>query len=191
MTFLYFLATTTLALTTITVQLFCLLVIVSGHHLFRPLCAVLSVRGLRCGGSAGGDKLRFPPPPAAAANGQHRGRYAVPCEQHNQSGHIRGVPHQHAGLDDPLAGAEQGEGAPVGLHPGQCGHGHHDRHEYRALLSTAEERLFEEQHQGNQEGEGDVRKYEGKQNRRITFMKTLVSVGCHLVAEHGSTCFSI
>lgn len=128
----------------------------AGCHLFRPLCAVLPLHWLCRGGAAGGVELRVPPPQADATYGQHRQRHAVPCQQHDQPGHVRGVQDQHAGLDDPLAGAEQGQGAAAGLHAGQCGHGHHDCHEHRPVLSPAPERLFEEQHTRDQEREGDV-----------------------------------
>lgn len=137
-----------------------------GDHLFRPLCAVLPLRGLCRGGPVGGDKLGVPPPQANAAYGQHRQRHAVPGQQHNQPGHIRGVPHQHAGLDDPLAGAQQGQGAPPGLHAGQRGYGHHDGHEYCPVLSATQERLFEEQYPGDQEGEGDVERRERRKGHK-------------------------
>lgn len=127
-----------------------------GNHLFRPLCAVLPLRWLFRGGAVGGDKLCVPPPQANAAYGQHCQRHVVPGQQHDQPGHVRGVPHQHAGLDDPLAGAQQGQGATPGLHAGQRGDGHHDGHEHCPLLSSTQERLFEEQHSGDQERERDV-----------------------------------
>lgn len=128
----------------------------AGGHLLRPVRAVGPLRRLRRGSAAGGAKLGLPPPPAAAAHGQHGQGHAVSCQQHHQPGHVRGVQDQHAGLDDPLAGAQQGQGAAAGLHARQRGHGHHDCHEHRALLPSAQERLPEEQHTGGQEGEGDV-----------------------------------
>lgn len=129
----------------------------AGGHLLRPVRAVGPLRGLRRGGAAGGAQLGVPPPAAAAAHGQHGQGHAVPRQQHHQPGHVRGVPDQHAGLDDPLAGAQQGQGAAAGLHAGQREHGHHDRHEHRPVLPSAQERLPEEQHHaGGQEGEGDV-----------------------------------
>lgn len=135
-----------------------------GNHLFRPLCAVLPLHRLFRGGTAGGDKLRVPPSQANAAHGQHRQGHAVPSQQHGQLGHIRGVSHQHTGLDDPLAGAQQGQFAAPGLHAGQRGFGHHDGHEHCPLLSSTQERLFEEQHSGEQERERDVeRRYVPKQ----------------------------
>lgn len=127
-----------------------------GHHLLRPLRGVVSLRGILGGGLAGGDQLGVPPPPADPAHGQYGGEHALPRQQHHQPGHVRGFPHQHAGLDDPLAGAQQGQDSPAGLHAGQRGHGHHDRHEHHPLLPAAQERLFKEQHPGGQEGEGDV-----------------------------------
>lgn len=117
----------------------------------------MPLRGLLRGGPAGGDKLCVPPPQGDAAHVQHRQRHAVPGQQHHQPGHVRGVPHQHAGLDDPLAGAQQGQGAPRGLHTGQRGHGHHDGHEHCPVLPATQERLSEEvQDQGDQERQGDV-----------------------------------
>lgn len=77
-----------------------------GNHLFRPLCAVLSLHRLRRGGTVGGNQLRVPPPQTDPAHVQHVQGNHVPRQQHGQPGHVRGVPHQHAGLDDPLAGAE-------------------------------------------------------------------------------------
>lgn len=130
----------------------------AGDHLFRLLRAHLPLRGLLRGGPDGGDKLCVPPPQANAAYGRQRHEHAVPRQQHHQPGHVRGVPHQHAGLDDPLAGAQQGQRAAHGLHSGQRRHGRHDGHEYRAVLSATQERLFEEQHPGEQEGEGYVEK---------------------------------
>lgn len=127
-----------------------------GNYLLRPLCAVLPLRRLFRGGTSGGDQLCLPPPQANAAHGQHRQGHAVPSQQHGQLGHIRGVSHQHAGLDDPLAGAQQGQFAAPGLHAGQRGFGHHDSHEHCPLLSSTQERLFEEQYSGEQEGERDV-----------------------------------
>lgn len=135
--------------------LHCLLFI--GDLLFWPLCGVVSLRGICRGGPVGRDQLGVPPPAADHAHVQHCHRDVVPGEQHDQPGHVRGVPHQHAGLDDPLAGAQQGQGATAGLHSGQRGHGHHDRHEYCAVLSAAQERLFEEQHSGDEERQGDVK----------------------------------
>lgn len=111
----------------------------AGNHLFRPLCAVLPLRRILRGGPVGGDKLCVPPPQANSAHGQHRQRHAVPGQQHDQPGHVCGVPHQHAGLDDPLAGAQQGQGAVGGVHTGQRWTGHHDRHEHRVVLSPAQE----------------------------------------------------
>lgn len=128
-----------------------------GNHLFRPLCAVLPLRWIFRRGPVGGDKLCVPPPQANAAYGQHRQRHVVQSQQHDQPGHIRGVPHQHAGLDDPLAGAQQGQRATCGLHAGQCGFSHHDRHEHCPVLSSSQEWLLEEQHSGDQEREGDVK----------------------------------
>lgn len=144
-----------------------------GDHLFRPLRAVLPLCGLCRGGPVGGDKLCVPPPQADAAHGQHRQRHTVPGQQHDQPGHIRGVPHQHAGLDDPLARAQQGQGAPPGLHAGQRGYGHHDGHEYRPVLSATQERLFEEQHPRDQERERDVeRRGRGYTRRIFTYKHT-------------------
>lgn len=117
----------------------------------------MSLCGICSGGSVGGDKLCVPPPQTDPAYVQHCHRNAVPSQQHDEPGHICGVPHQHAGLDDPLAGAQQGQCAAPGIHTGQCGYGYHDSHEYCPLLSAAQERLFEEQQSGEQEGEGDVK----------------------------------
>lgn len=128
----------------------------AGNHLFRPLRHLVSLRWLRRGGPAGGAQLRVPPPQTDPAHGQHGREYASPRQQHDQLGHVRGFPDQHACLDDPLAGAQQGQRASPGVHAGQRGNGHHDRHEHHPLLSAAQERLFEEQHEGGQEGEGDV-----------------------------------
>lgn len=128
----------------------------AGGHLLRPVSADQPLHRLRGGGTAGGAQLGVPPPQAAAAHGQHGQGHDVPCQQHDQPGHVRGVQDQHAGLDDPLAGAQQGQGATSGLHAGQRRHGHHDRHEHRPLLPAAQERLPQEQHSGGQEGEGDV-----------------------------------
>lgn len=111
----------------------------AGGHLLRPVGAVQPLHRLLGGGAAGGAQLGFPPPQAAAAHGQHGQRHDVPRQQHHQPGHVRGVQDQHAGLDDPLAGAQQGQGAAAGLHAGQRGHGHHDRHEHRPLLPAAPE----------------------------------------------------
>ncbi|CAG11393.1 unnamed protein product [Tetraodon nigroviridis] len=127
-----------------------------GDHLFRPLRAVPPLHRLLRGGAAGGDQLRVPPPPADPAHVQHRQGHALPRQQHGQPGHVRGVPHQHAGLDDPLAGAQPGQGATGGLHAGQRGPGHHDPHEHRPVLPAPPERLLEERRPGEQEGEGDV-----------------------------------
>lgn len=128
----------------------------AGDHLFRPFSRLLSLRGLCRGGPAGGDQLCVPPLQADAAHGQHGHQHALPHQQHDQPGNVRGFPDQHAGLDDPLAGAQQGQRAPPGVHTGQCGNGHHDGHEHYPLLPAAQERLFKEQHTGRQEGEGDV-----------------------------------
>lgn len=128
----------------------------AGGHLLRPVGADQPLHRLCGGGAAGGAQLGVPPPQAAAAHGQHGQGHDVPRQQHHQPGHVRGVQDQHAGLDDPLAGAQQGQCAAASIHAGQRGHGHHDRHEHRPLLPAAQERLLEEQHSGGQEGEGDV-----------------------------------
>lgn len=148
----------------------------AGDHLLRPLCAVLPLCGLCCGGAAGGDQLGVPPPQAAPAYGQHCHWYTVPGQQHDQPGDVRGVPHQHPGLDDPLAGAQQGQGAPPSLHAGQRGYGHHDGHEHRPLLSAGQERLFEEQHPGDQERERDVKARKGRNTRRMWIINTFIAV---------------
>lgn len=127
-----------------------------GDHLFWPLRAVLPLHRLLRGGAAGGNQLGVPPPQANPAHVQHRQGHPLPHQQHGQPGHVRGVPHQHAGLDDPLAGAQQGQGAAGGLHAGQRGPGHHDRHEHRPVLPSPQERLPEERRPGEQEREGDV-----------------------------------
>ena len=136
-----------------------------GDHVLRHLGAVLPLRGLRRGGPPGGDQLGVPAPAADAAHGSAGVGHPLPGQQHRQPGHLRGVPHQHAGLDDALAGAEPGQRAPGLLHGGQRGHGHHDRHEHRALLSPAAQRLPEEQRSGGQEGEGDVRRRRRRMGR--------------------------
>lgn len=127
----------------------------AGDHVFRPFCHLLSLRGLRRGGPAGGDQLCVPPLQADASHGQHGRQHASPHQQHDQPGHLRGFPDQHAGLDDPLAGTQQGQRAPPGVHAGQRGNGHHDGHEHYPLLPAAQERLSKEQHAGRQEGEGE------------------------------------
>lgn len=129
-----------------------------GDYLFWPLCAVVPLRGLRCGGPVGWDKLSVPPPQANAAYGQPRRWHPVPGQQHHQLGHICGVSYQHASLDDPLVGAQQRQGAPPGLYAGQRGYGHHDSHEHRPVLSAAKERLLEEQNPGGKEWKRDVKR---------------------------------
>lgn len=116
----------------------------------------MSLHRLRRGGPVGGAQLCVPSLQTDPAHGQHGGEYASPRQQHDQPRHVRGLPDQHAGLDDPLAGAQQGQRASPGVHAGQRGNGHHDGHEHHPLLSAAQERLFKEQHEGGQEGEGDV-----------------------------------
>lgn len=147
-----------------------------GDHLFRPGCGVVPLRGLRRGCLAGGDKLSVPPHQADPAHGQHGREHAVPRQQHDQPWHVRGVPYQHAGLDDPVAGAQQGQCAPPGLHAGQRGHGHHDGHEHRPLLPPAQERLLKEQHPGSQERKGDVerrgRKVKDSEGHTLLYINT-------------------
>lgn len=133
-----------------------------GDHLLWPRCGVMPLRGLCRSGLVGGDKLCVPPSQADPAHGQHGHSHTVSRQQHDQPGHVRGVPYQHAGMDDPVAGAQQGQGAPPGLHARQCGHGHHDCHEHRPLLPAAQERLLKEQYPGSQERERDIERKEEK-----------------------------
>lgn len=111
--------------------------------MFRDLGAELSVRGLRCRGAAGGDQFHLSAPQASATHGQPGQKYILPRQQHDQLGHVRGVPHQHFGLDDPLAGAEPRARPPGQLHHRQRWFGHHDPHEHCAVLPADAKRLYE------------------------------------------------
>ncbi|XP_078278224.1 TLC domain-containing protein 2 isoform X1 [Rhinoraja longicauda] len=133
----------------------CLVSVSIGDHLFRHVRVPLPLRGLRRGGPAGGGQLHLPPPEADASDGQHAPSHRLHPQQHRQPGHLRGLPHQHAGLDDPLAGAEPRQRPARHLQHRQRRHGHHDPDEHRALLPTAQERLPQIQ-QGREEGEREV-----------------------------------
>lgn len=135
----------------------------SGDHLFRDLCADLSLCGFCCGGATGGDQLSLPALEASAPHGQPGQGHILPSQQHDQPGHVCGVSHQHSGLDDPLAGAEPRPHPSAQLHRRQCRSGHHDRHEHRALLPPHEERLHEGQpREGTEEREREGERHVGK-----------------------------
>lgn len=109
----------------------------TGDLLLWAVGADMSLCGF-CGcGPACGDQLHLSAPEADVADGQYRQEHGVPCEQHDQPGHVRGVPHQHAGMDDTLVGAEPWSYSPFQLHGGQRGSGHHDPHEHCFVLPVA------------------------------------------------------
>ncbi|XP_027327932.2 TLC domain-containing protein 2 isoform X1 [Anas platyrhynchos] len=99
--------------------------------------AAPSVHGLRLRGLAGGDQLHLPPPAADPAHGRPGAHHLLPPHQHRQPGHLRGVSHHHAGLDDALAAPQPAASAPGSLHCGRGGHGNHDAHEHHPLLPPA------------------------------------------------------
>ncbi|XP_066835793.1 TLC domain-containing protein 2 isoform X1 [Anser cygnoides] len=99
--------------------------------------AAPSIHGLCLRGLTGGDQLHLPPPAADPAHGRPGAHHLLPPQQHRQPGHLRGVSHHHAGLDDALAAPQPAARAPGNVHCGHSGHGNHDAHEHHPLLPPA------------------------------------------------------